>query len=70
MLLNPIMSGFVTERDFAQAEAAFPGIEAFYRGLTWKPPTFLDLVRLYLERAAVSMIAASPRAAELPRGIH
>jgi hypothetical protein len=45
------MTGWVTERDFAEAEAAFPGIERFYRRLTRKPPTFLDLLRLFLDAA-------------------
>jgi hypothetical protein len=44
------MRGLVTERDFEEAEAAFPGIELFYRRLADKPCTFLDLVRLYLQR--------------------
>ena len=43
------MSGLITERDFAEAEAAFPGIERFYAALKRKPATFLDLLRLYLE---------------------
>ncbi len=44
------MGGFITERNFQEAEAAFPGITAFYRTLGAKPCTFLDLVRLYLQR--------------------
>jgi hypothetical protein len=54
------MSGMVTERDFEEAEAAFPGIELFYRRLPSKPRTFLDLVRLYL---AQTTCEPSPRAA-------
>ena len=45
------MGGFITERNFEEAEAAFPGIVAFYRALGRKPRTFLDLVQLYLEHA-------------------
>ena len=43
------MGGFITERNFEEAEAAFPGIVAFYRALGRKPRTFLELVQLYLE---------------------
>lgn len=50
MLLMEGMSGFITERDLQEAEALFPGIEAFYRGLREKPATFLDLLRLYSGR--------------------
>ena len=45
------MCGFVTERNFKEAEAVFPGIEAFYRSLTDKPPTFLNLLGLFLRRS-------------------
>jgi hypothetical protein len=55
------MSGLVTERDFEEAEAAFPGIELFYRRLPSKPRTFLDLVRLYLDR--IERECAAERAA-------
>ena len=56
------MGGFITERNFAEAEAAFPGIVAFYRALGHKPRTFLDLVQLYLERADARVpIAAADR---------
>jgi hypothetical protein len=51
MLMTWGMSGLVTERDFAEAEVAFPGIEGFYRTLNSKPPTFLDLLRLFLDAA-------------------
>ena len=60
------MSGLITERDFAEAEAAFPGIERFYAALTQKPATFLDLVRLYLERTA-AVVRPAPEAVA-PRG--
>lgn len=41
------MNGFITERNLAEAEVEFPGIEVFYRGLRSKPSTFLELLRLY-----------------------
>lgn len=46
------MGGFITERNFEEAEVAFPGIVALYRTLGRKPRTFLELVRLYLERTS------------------
>jgi len=49
MLMEKSMNGMVTERDFKEAEAAFPGIERFYWRLPRKPPTFLDLLRLFLD---------------------
>ena len=57
------MGGFITERNFDEAEAAFPGIVAFYRGLGHKPRTFLELVQLFLERAdaRLPMTAADRR---------
>ena len=45
------MGGFITERNFEEAEAAFPGIVAFYRTLGRKPRTFLELMTLFLDRA-------------------
>jgi len=41
------MGGFITERDFPEAEKSFPGIAAFYAALKDKPETFLQLVMLY-----------------------
>ena len=46
------MGGYITERNFEEAEAAFPGIIALYRTLGRKPRTFLDLVQLYLQRTS------------------
>jgi len=40
--------GLITERDFAAAENAFPGIAALYDDLTVKPATFLELLHRYL----------------------
>jgi len=44
------MRGLVTERDFGQAESAFPGIRRFYEELKLKPATFLQLVWQYVNR--------------------
>jgi hypothetical protein len=41
------MVGFITERDLEEAEEAFPGILGFFRSLSRKPRTFLDLVSLF-----------------------
>ena len=38
------MVGFITERDLAQADEAFPGIVRFFESLAQKPRTFLELV--------------------------
>lgn len=46
------MRGFITEKDFTEAEIEFPGIVATYRRLPTKPPTFLDLLRVYLDDEA------------------
>jgi hypothetical protein len=50
MLLCSDMSGYITERDFETAETEFPGIVALYHAMEPAPPTFLDLLRAYLER--------------------
>ncbi len=42
------MRGCITERDFDEAECCFPGIADFYRSLTCKPATFLELVWAFL----------------------
>jgi hypothetical protein len=39
--------GLITERDLAQAEAVFPGIERLYEELEEKPGTFLQLLWVY-----------------------
>jgi hypothetical protein len=46
------MSGFITEKNFAECEQEFPGIVGFYRSLSDKPRTFLELVFLYERRQA------------------
>jgi hypothetical protein len=38
------LRGFITERDFLLAEAAFPGITDFYAHCRLRPHTFLELV--------------------------
>jgi hypothetical protein len=53
MLMPTVMSGLVTERDFREAEAEFPGIVVFYRQLRRKPATFLDLLRLFFAATVV-----------------
>jgi hypothetical protein len=42
------MSGFITERDFDQAEAEFPGIRELFEACVEKPRTFIDLLARYL----------------------
>jgi hypothetical protein len=44
------MQGFITEREFEEAEAEFPGIVQLFRGLEQKPKTFLDLFERYIHR--------------------
>lgn len=39
--------GRITEKQLPLAEGSFPGIGRFYRDLTVKPATFLQLVWLY-----------------------
>ncbi|HVJ14579.1 MAG TPA: hypothetical protein VM686_04025 [Polyangiaceae bacterium] len=41
------MAGFITERQLAEAEEAFPGIARFFESLPLKPRTFLELVSLF-----------------------
>jgi hypothetical protein len=41
------MDGFISERNLAQAEQAFPGIGRFFERLPTKPRTFLDLVAMF-----------------------
>jgi hypothetical protein len=42
------MLGFITERDFEEAETEFPGIVQLFRSLEQKPKTFLDLYERYI----------------------
>ena len=41
------MAGFITERQLAEAEQAFPGIVRFFESLPRKPRTFLELMSLF-----------------------
>jgi hypothetical protein len=50
------MSGLVTDIDLDEADVAFPGIARFYRGLRCKPPTFLNLLWLFLHRSAQTAV--------------
>jgi hypothetical protein len=45
------LQGFITERHFAQAEDAFPGIVTFYELCRTRPTTFLDLVWQFENRS-------------------
>ncbi len=42
------MRGFITERNFDEAEQEFPGITVYYRSCKEKPATFLDLLAAFL----------------------
>jgi len=39
-----LLLGFITERNFDEADETFPGIATFYNQCRSKPRTFLDLV--------------------------
>ena len=41
------MAGFITERQLAEADQAFPGIARFFESLSRKPRTFLELMSLF-----------------------
>lgn len=41
------MQGRITERQLPLAEKSFPGIGRFYRALSAKPATFLQLVWMF-----------------------
>jgi hypothetical protein len=47
LLRYQAVSGFITEKQFAEAEKAFPGIARVYELLVRKPKTFLELVWEY-----------------------
>jgi hypothetical protein len=59
--------GFVTERHFAIAERVFPGIRDFYRALTEKPATFLELVWAFERRDCCEARAEWHTGASAPR---
>jgi hypothetical protein len=52
MLKRLGMRGYITEKDFEACEREFPGIVSFYRALSVKPRTFLELVYVYERRCA------------------
>jgi hypothetical protein len=52
----------VTEHELAEADRAFPGILALYRELERKPPTFLNLLGLYLRRQAAASAGSGAEA--------
>jgi hypothetical protein len=54
--------GRITQKQLPLAEKSFPGINRFYRGLTVKPATFLQLVWQYEHWAAAAGTAARRRA--------
>jgi len=59
------MRGFITERDFDEAEDAFPGIARFYASLPNKPRTFLELTWLYAAAEKRGSTRTSPCEAPL-----
>jgi hypothetical protein len=54
------MRGYITEANFDECEEAFPGIVAFYRCLTVKPRTFLELVHAFIMRNLAPPSVAQP----------
>jgi hypothetical protein len=63
MLMRGDMRGYITEKDFEACEQEFPGIVSFYRALTVKPRTFLELVYVFERRSnTVSVTAIFTRA--------
>jgi hypothetical protein len=54
------MRGYITEANFDECEQAFPGIVEFYRCLTVKPGTFLELVCAFIARCEVAL-GSAPR---------
>ncbi len=54
------MQGRITERHLPLAEKSFPGIGRFYRGLSEKPATFLQLVWMFEARQVRGTKTAVP----------
>jgi hypothetical protein len=46
------MRGVITEVSITEWDEAFPGIVVFYRQLSAKPRTFLELVYLFVRQPA------------------
>lgn len=57
------MLGFITERDFEEAETEFPGISELFQKLEHKPKTFLDLLERYIHLGEREIPHERPRAA-------
>jgi hypothetical protein len=55
------MRGYITEKDFEACEQEFPGIVSFYRALSEKPRTFLELVYVYERRCQPVLAVAFMR---------
>jgi hypothetical protein len=54
------VQGRITERQLPLAEESFPGIGRFYRDLSAKPLTFLQLVWMYEAQNLASQKRARP----------
>ncbi|HTJ46066.1 MAG TPA: hypothetical protein VL463_28370 [Kofleriaceae bacterium] len=57
---RPAVQGRITERQLPLAEKSFPGIGRFYRDLSEKPATFLQLVWMFEACRAGVRKAAQP----------
>jgi hypothetical protein len=53
------MKGRITARQLPLAERSFPGIGSYYRGLSSKPATFLQLVWAFEAQKAARCAARS-----------
>lgn len=68
MQAGPDMRGFITDQHIAEAECAFPGIQALYQALgDERPKTFLELVARYLRAVACGTTAAHPISRDVSR---
>jgi hypothetical protein len=61
------MCGFITERNLAEADEAFPGIRAFFDSLVRKPSTFLELVGMFEHWCDPAGVAAESEESEAAR---
>ena len=57
---RPAVQGRITERQLPLAEKSFPGIGRFYRALSDKPATFLQLVWMFEARQYGGRASAQP----------
>jgi hypothetical protein len=60
LMARPAVQGRITERQLPLAEKSFPGIGRFYRDLSEKPATFLQLVWMFEARRASRGPSARP----------